>query len=69
MVGHISGQVDSLIPFQNIKLLGDRAGNKVDVMFSSDSNNEWGFLTLHCRGVCVLPACFAAGTHREAAGA
>lgn len=39
-------------------------------MLSSNSNNEQGFLTLHCRGMCILPACFAAiCCHREAAGA
>lgn len=65
-------QEDSWIPFQSIQLHGSQAGHKVDItgdaMFSSDSNNERGFLTLHCRGVCILPACFAAGTQREAAG-
>lgn len=74
----VKGQVNSWITFQNqfenIYLCCGHAGNKVnfvkDVMFSSDRNNERGFLTPHCRGMCIVPACFAAiCCHGEAAGA
>lgn len=58
--------------FQNMKQPSDGVWNKAcftgDLMFSFDIHDERGFLTPHCRAACVLPACFAPSTHREAAG-